>query len=71
MAFHCVESPAHFAEDLADAFYHDGKGKVILEKAIKGFEIGCAVMGNEELIAAASMRSRSPAASLIMKANMR
>lgn len=48
---HCVESPAHFAEDLADAFYHDGKGKVILEKAIKGFEIGCAVMGNEELIA--------------------
>ena len=48
---HCIEGEEGFAQALADAFYHDGKGKVILEKAIEGFEIGCAVMGNEEVIA--------------------
>ena len=36
---------------MKDAFYHDGKGKVILETTIDGFEIGCAVMGNKEIFA--------------------
>lgn len=30
-----------------DAFFYDGRGKILVEKAIDGFEIGCAVMGNE------------------------
>ncbi len=46
---HKVHSFEEFERDLRDAFYHDGKGKVILEATIEGFEIGCAVMGNHEL----------------------
>lgn len=38
-----------FEQGMKDAFYHDGKGKVILETTIEGFEIGCAVMGNKEV----------------------
>lgn len=38
-----------------------------MEKAIEGFEIGCAVMGNETVFAAVSMRYRLPEASLILK----
>lgn len=40
-----------FEKAMQDAFYHDGKGKVILETTIEGFEIGCAVMGNKEVFA--------------------
>lgn len=40
-----------FEKAMREAFYHDGKGKVILETTIDGFEIGCAVMGNKELFA--------------------
>lgn len=47
---HKVHDFATFEADLRDAFFHDGKGKVILEGTIEGFEIGCAVMGNHELI---------------------
>lgn len=46
---HKVHDFEAFEHDLRDAFYHDGKGKVILEATIEGFEIGCAVMGNHEL----------------------
>ena len=46
---HRVENFEEFEAGLKDAFYHDGKGKVVLEQAIEGFEIGCAVMGNKEL----------------------
>lgn len=31
------------------AWQYDGRGKLLVEKAIKGFEIGCAVMGNQKL----------------------
>lgn len=48
---HKIESFEGFEEAMKDAFYHDGKGKVILETTIEGFEIGCAVMGNEEIFA--------------------
>ncbi len=48
---HKMESFEGFEEAMKDAFYHDGKGKVILETTIEGFEIGCAVMGNKELFA--------------------
>lgn len=48
---HKIESFEGFEEAMKDAFYHDGKGKVILETTIDGFEIGCAVMGNKELFA--------------------
>lgn len=44
-----VETYEEFEQGLKDAFYHDGRGKVILETTIEGFEIGCAVMGNDEL----------------------
>lgn len=46
---HRVDTFDEFLEGMKDAFYHDGKGKVILEQTIDGFEIGCAVMGNREL----------------------
>lgn len=46
-----IEAFDGFEEALQSAFYHDGKGKVILETTIEGFEIGCAVMGNHELFA--------------------
>ncbi len=46
---HRVDTLAEFVQGMKDAFYHDGKGKVILEQTIEGFEIGCAVMGNREL----------------------
>lgn len=45
-----VETFEEFDKGLQEAFIHDGRGKVILETTIEGFEIGCAVMGNEELI---------------------
>ena len=32
---HCIEGEEGFAQALADAFYHDGKGKVILERPSK------------------------------------
>lgn len=40
-----------FEQALQEAFYHDGKGKLVLEQAIEGFEIGCAVMGNRAIFA--------------------
>lgn len=40
-----------FEKAMEDAFYHDGKGKLVLETTIEGFEIGCAVMGNQEVFA--------------------
>lgn len=40
-----------FEKAMKHAFYHDGKGKVILETTIDGFEIGCAVLGNDDLFA--------------------
>ena len=48
---HKIASFDDFEESMKDAFYHDGRGKVILETTIEGFEIGCAVMGNKELFA--------------------
>lgn len=48
---HKVHNFEEFKEYVKDAFYHDGKGKVIFEATIEGFEIGCAVMGNTELFA--------------------
>lgn len=44
---HKVESKDDFEPAAEDAFYYDGRGKILVEKAIDGFEIGCAVMGNE------------------------
>lgn len=46
---HKVHDFNEFQSALKDAFYHDGKGKVIMEATIDGFEIGCAVMGNQKL----------------------
>ena len=47
--FHKVENKEEFEEACKDAFFYDGRGKILVEKAIEGFEIGCAVMGNEEV----------------------
>lgn len=46
-----IDSFDGFEAAMKEGFYHDGKGKVILETTIEGFEIGCAVMGNKELFA--------------------
>lgn len=48
---HKVHNFEEFKKDLKDSFYHDGKGKVIFEATIEGFEIGCAVMGNKQIFA--------------------
>lgn len=42
-----VCSPDGLAEAVEDAFSHDRE--ILLEEAVPGFEVGCAVMGNEEL----------------------
>lgn len=46
---HFVENKEQFEEACKDAFFYDGKGKILVEKAIDGFEIGCAVMGNDHI----------------------
>lgn len=46
---HKAHNFEEFKTYLQDAFYHDGKGKVILEATIEGFEIGCAVLGNKDV----------------------
>ena len=43
-----VRNYDEFEKGLIEAFQYDSK--VIIEKMIEGFEIGCAVLGNEELI---------------------
>ena len=50
---HKVESLEEFDEAVRDAFKWDGRGKVLVEECIPGFEIGCAVMGNREPFAGA------------------
>lgn len=46
---HFVENEEEYNEAVKDAFFWDGRGKILVEKVIKGFEIGCAVMGNNEI----------------------
>ncbi len=47
---HYVGDRADFDAAVEDAFKYDGRGKVLVEEAIDGFEIGCAVMGDENLV---------------------
>lgn len=42
-----VEEPGVLAEAVAAALAHDSK--VVIEEAVPGFEVGCAVLGSEEL----------------------
>lgn len=42
-----MEGPERLAAAVAEAFLHDGE--VILEQAVPGFEVGCAVLGNDAL----------------------
>lgn len=44
---HFVENKEQFEEALADAFRYDGRHKALVEKAIDGFEIGCAVRSED------------------------
>lgn len=46
---HYVDKKEDFDAAVEDAFKYDGRGKVLVEKAIDGFEIGCAVMGDDVL----------------------
>lgn len=48
---HFVDNELQFSKAVEDAFKYDGRGKILVEKAVDGFEIGCAVMGNEHLFA--------------------
>lgn len=43
-----VADQEHLAEAVTTAFLHDNK--VVIEETIEGFEVGCAVLGNEEPI---------------------
>lgn len=47
---HKVENEKEFNEAIQDAWHYDGRGKCLVEEAIDGFEIGCAVMGNETIM---------------------
>lgn len=44
-----VDSLEAYPAAVANAFAYDGRGKILVEQAIDGFEIGCAVMGDQEL----------------------
>lgn len=46
-----VENKDSFDTAVKEAFYYDGRGKALVEKAVDGFEIGCAVMGNDDVFA--------------------
>ena len=46
-----VDNKEDFEKAVEEAFKYDGRGKILVEKTIEGFEIGCAVMGNDELFA--------------------
>lgn len=46
---HFVNNEQEFNDAKQDAFFYDGRGKILVEKVIEGFEIGCAVMGNKEV----------------------
>ncbi|MDF2986128.1 MAG: D-alanine--D-alanine ligase [Eubacterium sp.] len=43
-----VASPEGLYDAIIEAFRHDSK--IIVEEGIEGFEVGCAVLGNDELI---------------------
>lgn len=45
-----VDSPEAYNDVCDNAFKYDGRGKILVEHAIDGFEIGCAVMGDEEVV---------------------
>ena len=42
-----VEKPEQLEQAVREAFCHDSE--ILLEEAIPGFEVGCAVLGNETL----------------------
>lgn len=44
-----VNNKEEFDKAVEEAFYYDGRGKILVEEMIDGFEIGCAVMGNETI----------------------
>lgn len=44
---HKVETKEQYEAAVADAFKYDGRGKCLIEKTVEGFEIGCAVKGND------------------------
>lgn len=44
-----VSTKEEFEVACKEAFHYDGRGKILVEKTIEGFEIGCAVMGNETI----------------------
>lgn len=47
---HYVDNKEEYEQAVADAFKYDGRKKVLVEGAIDGFEIGCAVLGDEALV---------------------
>lgn len=46
-----VSNRAEFEEAKNIAFKYDGRGKILVEECVVGNEIGCAVLGNEVIIA--------------------
>ena len=52
-----VEEPGVLAEAVAAALAHDSK--VVIEEAVPGFEVGCAVLGNEVLTVGHGGRDRA------------
>lgn len=44
-----VNSLSEFDNAKNEAFKYDGRGKILVEEFVEGVEIGCAVLGNDEL----------------------
>ncbi|MBB5183471.1 D-alanine--D-alanine ligase family protein [Catenisphaera adipataccumulans] len=44
-----VSEKEQYEDAIAEAWKYDGRGKLLVEEAVDGFEIGMAVMGNREL----------------------
>ncbi|MGN1277072.1 MAG: D-alanine--D-alanine ligase family protein [Floccifex sp.] len=45
-----VSNQEEFDAAVKEAFFYDGRGKILVEEMIDGFEIGCAVMGNDKIM---------------------
>lgn len=46
-----VNNKEEYELAVKEAFKYDGRGKILVEEFVEGREIGCAVLGNKELIA--------------------
>lgn len=68
---HFVNDKEEFESACKDAFFYDGRGKILVEKVIKGFEIGCAVREMKKSLQDQWMKLKLMVDSLILKVSMK